>query len=117
MLELAVNGDERRVETDLLVRLAQRGLVRRLTGVHAPSGEADLAAMMAHLPRAPGEQHLGPVHGFGEQDQHRRVAGIGERRQHRSGGRWYGGEHLASVGDASSATTPADPATTASAVG
>ena len=58
VLELALDVDQRRIEPDLLVRLAQRGVDRRLARIDPPAGKADLTAMGAHVHRPPGQQHL-----------------------------------------------------------
>ena len=75
------------IEADLLVGLAQRGLGRRLAGVRAAAGEADLALVVAHVAGAAGEQDLGALLAVGEGDEHGGRPGVGERRGDRPAGR------------------------------
>ena len=70
--------------------LAQRRLDRRLAGVEPAAREADLALVVAHVPRAAGEQHLGALLAVGEGDEHGRRPGVGERRRVRLAGRCAG---------------------------
>ena len=87
VVELGEQRHERRVEPDLLVGLAQGRLGRRLAGVRAAAREADLALVVAHVARAPGQQHLGALLAVGEGDEHGRRPGVGERRGDRAAGR------------------------------
>ena len=64
---------QRRVEGDLLVRLAQRGGRRVLPLVEAPAGEADLAPVRPHARRAPGEDEPGLAALLEERGEHGRV--------------------------------------------
>jgi hypothetical protein len=83
MGQLTDHGRRRRVEADLLVGFAQGGLHRGLPGIEPPTREADLAAVVAHLHRPTGQQHLGTVRAFDQRDEDRRHPSVGERRQQR----------------------------------
>jgi hypothetical protein len=83
MCEFTDDGRDVGVEPDLLVRLPQGGVDRRLARVEPPAGKADLPAVVTHVHRSPGEQHLGSVGPVDQCDQHGRHTSVGERRQQR----------------------------------
>ena len=65
----ADNAHQRRIDAQLLVRLAQRGFLRRFARIDAAAGKGDLPRMRAHV-RWPVEQ------------QHARLRALGEGHQH-----------------------------------
>ena len=80
VVELTVHADQLRIERDLFPGLAQRGVRWCLVRVHASTGKADLAAMVAHVHRPAGEQQLRTIVAFVQQHEHGRVSSVRERR-------------------------------------
>ena len=75
--------DAARVEPDLLLGLAQRGLDRGLAGVDRPARERDLPGVRAHVVRALGEQQLAALRALAEQHEYGAPARVaaGRRRE------------------------------------